>query len=160
MENASSFLIFRPQDLQFQCYIRGPMWTTCTTHTFVLKLWNPLMITLLKCSSFKIGLDSLPYILPHLWECAWVLGHFSYLLQLSYFNFNCKPKATVTTLEINFHYFFSFSKFLLFFCVYRQMIFNFFPKCLFFILHSWTLQLFRFHLFCFHFKRLCHIQYS
>jgi hypothetical protein len=35
-----------------------------------------------------------------------VFESLSNLLQLSYFNFNYKPKAKVTTLEIDIHYFF------------------------------------------------------
>jgi hypothetical protein len=113
----------------------------------------PSWLQLPKCSSFKIGLDSLTF--SH--TCESLFESFSNLLQLSYFYFYCKPKDKVITLEIDFH---SFLKFLLIFFYKLGWFSNFFWNvCFSYFIHE-HFNYFIFTYFIFIFRKLCHIQYS
>jgi hypothetical protein len=68
----------------------------------------PSWLQLPKCSSFKIGLDSLTF--SH--TCESLFESFSNLLQLSYFYFYCKPKIRSQHWKLTFTHFFNFYLFL------------------------------------------------
>ncbi len=154
MENASSFFIFKPQDLNFQCYTGGPMWTTCTACTFVSKLWNPLH-------------DYNSQSAPHL-RSVWIPLHSPTLVRVclslfpTYFNYHIfifivSPKIRSQHWKLTFTHFLKIYLFLstdlddFQFCS-RNVCFSYF-------IHE-HINYFIFTYFIFIFRKLYHIQYS